>query len=254
VAERGFHSHAGWLALNGVGLGLVFATRHMRFFTSESLPAEGPRTSSPTVAYLGPMVAILAMTLLTGAFTSGFDWLYPARVLAAAGVLWVVRRDLGALRWTWSWQALAIGAGTFLLWMGLERSTTADAGSTLSAGLAMLSPAGANAWLAFRVFGSVVTVPLAEELAFRGYLTRRLISDDFESVPAGRFTWVSFLVSSSLFGALHGRWFAGTLAGMLYALALYRRGELTDAVLAHATTNTLIAVYVLTTASWSLWA
>jgi membrane protease YdiL (CAAX protease family) len=50
-----------------------------------------------------------------------------------------------------------------------------------------------------------------------------------------------------------GRWLAGTLAGMLYAIALYRRGQLVDAVLAHGTTNALLAVYVLTTGSWSLW-
>jgi exosortase E/protease (VPEID-CTERM system) len=253
VAERGFHSHAGWLALNSVGLGLVFATRRMRFFTSDSLAAERPRTSSPSVAYLAPLVAILATALVTGAFSSGFDWFYPARVLAAAAVLWAFRCDYFELRWTWSWPAVAIGAGTFLVWMALEPRTTSDAGATFSARLAALSPAGAIVWLAFRVVGSVVTVPLAEELAFRGYLTRRLISQDFESLPPGQFTWWSFLVSSVLFGALHGRWLAGTLAGMLYALALYRRGKLADAVLAHATTNALIAVYVLTTASWSLW-
>jgi CAAX prenyl protease-like protein len=98
-----------------------------------------------------------------------------------------------------------------------------------------------------------VTVPLAEELAFRGYLTRRLIAPDFECVPLGRFTWASFLVSSALFGALHGRWLAGTLAGMLYALALYRRRNLADPVLAHALTNALLAVHVLATGAWSLW-
>ena len=254
IAERGFHSHAGWLALIGVGLGLVFATRRMRGFTSETLIALGDGTSSPTVAYLAPLVTILAISLLTGAFTSGFDWFYPARVLAAAGVLWIFRRDHVELRWTWSWLAVAIGAGTFLLWMALERATTTTGDAAmLSAGLATLSPVGASAWLAFRAIGSVVTVPLAEELAFRGYLTRRLISDDFESVPVGRFTWSSFLITSALFGALHGRWVAGTLAGMMYALALHRRGALTDAVVAHATTNALIAIYVLTTGSWSEW-
>jgi membrane protease YdiL (CAAX protease family) len=55
------------------------------------------------------------------------------------------------------------------------------------------------------------------------------------------------------FGALHGRWLAGTLAGLCYALALYRRGRLGDAVLAHATTNALIAADVLATGTWSLW-
>src|SRR5207248_794031 len=53
-------------------------------------------------------------------------------------------------------------------------------------------PAGwAGLWLAFRVLGSVVTVPVAEGLAFRGYLLRRLIALDFQEVPLGRFTWMS---------------------------------------------------------------
>ena len=97
-------------------------------------------------------------------------------------------------------------------------------------------------------------MPLAEELAFRGYLTRRLIAAEFRDVPPGQFGWSSLLVSSVLFGTLHGRWVAGTLAGLLYALALYRRRELSDAVLAHATTNALIAADVLLAGAWSLWA
>jgi hypothetical protein len=39
---------------------------------------------------------------------------------------------------------------------------------------------------------------------------------------------------------------------MLYAIALYRRGELADAIVAHATTNGLIAGYALTTGDLSL--
>jgi CAAX prenyl protease-like protein len=90
--------------------------------------------------------------------------------------------------------------------------------------------------------------PVTEELAFRGYPARRLIAEDFAGVPVGRYTWCSFPLSSALLGALHTRWIAGTLARMLYALAVYRCGELGDAVLAHATTNALIAVYILTIA------
>ena len=99
----------------------------------------------------------------------------------------------------------------------------------------------------------MITVPLAEELAFRGYLVRKLISSEFESVDPRRFTWLSFLLSSILFGAIHDRWLAGTLAGMAFALALYRRGRISDAVVAHATSNALIAAFVLSTGSWSLW-
>ena len=96
-------------------------------------------------------------------------------------------------------------------------------------------------------------MPIAEELAFRGYLMRKLIADDFESVRLDQFTWVSFLVSSALFGVLHGQWLAGTFAGMVCAAALYRKGLLADAVVAHSVTNALLSAYVLTSHDWSLW-
>jgi hypothetical protein len=40
---------------------------------------------------------------------------------------------------------------------------------------------------------------------------------------------------------------------MGYGLVVYRRGQMSEAVLAHALTNALIAAYVLATGSWSLW-
>jgi membrane protease YdiL (CAAX protease family) len=62
-----------------------------------------------------------------------------------------------------------------------------------------------------------------------------------------------FMLSSFLYGALHGRWLAGTVAGMFYAWAMYRRGRVEDAIMAHATTNALIAAEVLLFGSWNLW-
>jgi CAAX prenyl protease-like protein len=100
----------------------------------------------------------------------------------------------------------------------------------------------------------VITVPIAEELAFRGFLIRRLISSDFEALGLRKFTYVSLLLSSVAFGLLHGdRWLAGTVAGLLYALALLKRGRIGDAVVAHATTNALLAAWVLFRGNWGLW-
>ena len=48
------------------------------------------------------------------------------------------------------------------------------------------------------------------------------------------------------------RLMAGTLAGMLYALILCRRRQLSDAVVAHAIT-TALAAYVVAAGAWSLW-
>jgi len=110
------------------------------------------------------------------------------------------------------------------------------------------------AWLLLRIAGAIVTVPIAEELAFRGYVLRRLKSADFESVDLRSFSLIPLVLSSLMFGVLHGqRWIAGTIAGMLYAMVMRRRGSLGDAIVAHATTNALIAALVLSGGSWSLW-
>lgn len=108
-------------------------------------------------------------------------------------------------------------------------------------------------WFAFRVIGTVVTVPIAEELAFRGYLLRKLVSSDFENVAPTRFTWFSFLGSSIVFGLLHQSFLAGTLAGAGFALAIYYRGNLVDAVVAHMTANALIAATAIGLSWWRLW-
>ncbi len=225
MAAGGFHSHAGWLAFNAVGLGLVACSRRSRFFRAGGEAHESPGGSNPTAAYLAPMLALTATMMITGALSAGFDRLYPLRVVAAGIVLWVYRRDHPDLRRTWSWGAAAIGVAVFAVWMALEPPPSRTGPDPLAEGLAGLPRALAAGWLIARVVGSVAVVPLAEELAFRGFLTRRLIAAEFTDIPPGRSSWPSFLISSALFGALHGRWLAGTLAGMLYAGALYRRGS-----------------------------
>ena len=53
-------------------------------------------------------------------------------------------------------------------------------------------------------------VPIAEELAFRGFLYRWLISRKFETVPFGQFSLIALFASSLLFGMLHERWLAAS--------------------------------------------
>ena len=254
VALGGFHSQAGSLGFLAISLGLVVASRLSRFFMADrTRPGAELGTANPTAAYLMPFLAIVATTMCTGAISStGFDALYPARIIAGGALLWYFRRQVPGRPFDGSWLAVAAGLGVFALWVALEPANPSGA-RALGSGYAGLPAAWGWAWLAARVAGSVVVVPLAEELAFRGYLTRRLIAADFEAVPPGRFTWLSFLLSSLAFGSLHGRWLAGTLAGLAYAGVYYRRGRVGEAALAHAVTNGCIAAAVLATGDWSYW-
>jgi hypothetical protein len=40
---------------------------------------------------------------------------------------------------------------------------------------------------------------------------------------------------------------------MLFAVAMYRRGALFDAIIAHSTANAMLSAYVLASNRWSLW-
>jgi exosortase E/protease (VPEID-CTERM system) len=258
IALGGFHSQVGWLGFIAVALGVVAITQRMPFFAAvqsdHEVKAHGPDS---TTAYLAPLTALLAVTMVSGVFLSGFDWLYPTRVLATAAAIWFFwRQSISWSQWVrgWSWDSVAIGVLVFAVWMGLEWAVgVPDTGSSIASVLGEMPVGLAAGWILFRILGSIVTVPVAEELAFRGYLLRRLIAANFDRLSVPRFTWFSFLISSVLFGALHGRWLAGTIAGMFYAWAWYRRGRVGDAIIAHATTNALIAATVLILGKWSLW-
>lgn len=265
IAMQGFHSHAGWIAFNIVALGTCLAARRIPALSlasgAEPTPLEGVGATpvaernapNPTLPFLLPFLAILAAGMLAGAASSGFEWLYILRVAAAAAALWCFRHRYRTLNWKVSWPSAALGVLVFLVWIGLEPLVGSPrSGEPIQ--LAQASEWARTAWLVVRILGAVVTVPIAEELAFRGFLLRRLFSADFESVPMRAFAWAPFLISSIAFGLLHGeRWLAGTIAGMIYALATMRRGRIGEAVAAHAITNALLAVYVLTSGNWQLW-
>lgn len=253
IAAGGFHSQAGWISFITVALLVVGVTHHMRLFAHRQGSAHVPASQHGRLAaaLLMPFVVLMGSTIVASAASAGFDALYPFKMLVTAGAIWFFRGVYRQLQWHWSWHSVAIGIAVFILWVLLER--TPDRAPTLPSDLAVLPAWLAVGWLAFRAIGSAVVVPLAEELAFRGYLLRKLAARKFEDVDPRRFSLFAFLGSSLLFGVLHGRWLAGTLAGMAYALAVYRKGRIGDAVVAHGITNALIAGDVLVFGQWSLW-
>jgi exosortase E/protease (VPEID-CTERM system) len=252
IALGGFHSQAGWIAFSGVTLAYAGALQHFRWFAKvDTQPAA---LDNRTAVFLAPFLVILAVSLLTHAASADFEWLYPLRLIAACCVLWSLRRSYIALDWSLSWIGPVIGVAVFALWIALERFVHPSTSTTMPVALAGASAATRTAWILIRVLAATTTVPIAEELAFRGFLLRRVMADDFETIPVGRLTWPALLVSSIAFGALHGtRWIAGTLAGLLYTVAVARRGKLGDAVIAHATTNAILAAYLLVYNQWQLW-
>ncbi|WP_074221790.1 type II CAAX prenyl endopeptidase Rce1 family protein [Rhodovulum sp. ES.010] len=97
-------------------------------------------------------------------------------------------------------------------------------------------------WYLARGLGTVLLVPLVEELFFRDYLEGKL------RLGQGR-AWAvaAALVSASAFAALHDRWAEALVAGLVFSWVCRRRGRIGDAVLAHAVANAVVYGVAVTT-------
>jgi exosortase E/protease (VPEID-CTERM system) len=252
VAMTGFHSQAGWIAFNLVALGISLISPRIQWLRAREREPRDQAGHNPVVAFLLPFAVILAAGMISRATADQFEWFYPLRFFAAAPILWFYRRDYNLGNWKPDWFPVVAGTMVFGLWLALDRGTHADNG--IATGLAAMSAPARIGWLSFRTLAAVTTVPLAEELAFRGFLLRRMISVEFEAVDFRRVWYPAVVGSSIAFGLMHGdRWLAGTFAGAVYAAAMLRRGRIGDAILAHSVTNALLAGWVLFAGKWSLW-
>jgi exosortase E/protease (VPEID-CTERM system) len=257
VAMGGFHSQAGWILFNAVAIAIMLVARRVQWITvshpSAVAPSPTVAAQNPALPYLLPFLLILAAAMVSRAASAAFEWLYPLRLIASGTALWLLRARYRKLDWHFGWQAPAVGTLVFALWLAGDFLLGLHPQDPLTRSGNPWIVAAQYVWLALRVASSVITVPIAEELAFRGFLIRRILTAGFEQLPATAFTLPSLLISSLAFGVLHGeRWIAGTIAGLVYAAIFVRRGRIGDAVAAHATTNGLLAASVLVTGHWNL--
>ena len=183
-------------------------------------------------------------------------WIYPAQTLLCGGLLlWFWReyefqaaRQLGFV--------LLLGVAVFCLWI-LPQALLGFAPRLDGFNPEIVSGHPAAYWttLAFRFLRLVVVVPLVEEIFWRGFLLRYLINEKFHSVPIGAFSWLSFVAVTVAFGFSHSRvdWIAALVAGAVYNWVAYRTKSLTSCIVAHALTNLLLGVWVMTTGQWGFW-
>jgi CAAX prenyl protease-like protein len=156
--------------------------------------------------------------------------------------LWHFRSEYNSLKLEWSWPAVGAGLLVFVVWIALD---TSELTPETQVALSIFASAETQSTfiVAAHMFSSVLIVPFSEEIAFRGYILRRLINSRVSQVRIGAFTLYSCSISSIIFGLTHDRWCVGTIAGFIYALVLYQKRNLGHAVLAHGVTNLLLVLW-----------
>jgi len=257
VAVQGFHVYAGWIYLITIVLGAVLWLDTSRWVSRAPPTMPAPARPAPMggedgTVFIIPLIVFLALSIVLGAFSSGLNWFYPANVLVSGLVASHYFGRVWRARSGYEWQALATGCLVAALWFVLVAPDPAEA-DKVAAELKSAPIRAVALWMMFRFIGSVIVVPIVEEMGFRGAIQPRL-GAMFSTVTGARSaTVLSIALTALLFGVLHSSILAAALAGALYGWLRHASGSLMAPMIAHAVTNFLISMYVLTSGNWSYW-
>jgi CAAX prenyl protease-like protein len=215
-------------------------------------------SESPELARIAPYACYAVLTFLQDKFTpEGKFWIYIAKTILGAWLIWQIRPFVKEMRWRCSWEAVVTGIAIFALWIGLDghypRLVKLDAGANP---WQQFGEGSALGWLyiVVHVAGMTLIVPPVEEIFYRSLLYRYLVKIDFLSMPLGQFHSLSFVVTSVIFGLMHpDRWIAGILCGLAYQGLVVWKNRLGDAMTAHAITNFLLGVWIVWQHAWNFW-
>lgn len=227
--------------------------------------------------YVAPMALYMVFLQAQNSWPRALVWIYPIKTVVVGCALWYFRRAYDELRGrpvSGGRLAVAVGLLVIVIWIALDPfypklTELIWRGERLlhhlfhapvppppgpPADPTVMQPGGLRwMFLAFRVAGACLVVPVMEELFWRGCAIRWLVREDFKQVPLGTFTWMSFGVTVLFFGLEHDQWLAGLIGGALYNWLYYRTKNLWACVVAHAVSNAALAGWVLATGDWKFW-
>lgn len=241
LAINGFHSHAGWMFFAILSVGICFAANSIAWF--RLVPARGPRTPSKAAlseiegitAQILPFIVLMAAVLLRSTFAENPDDLYPYQFAALVMVLIYVSRYWTALDWRIDPIAVVTGLVIAGFWIFATPQEAAGAGDP------------SLFWVLTRVLGTILLIPIVEELFFRGYIIDKFRGRD------GLMLALGVVVSAALFALLHDKWVLAGLAGLIFGWLVIRKGgRLTDAIVSHLIANAAIAGVAVYSGNWSL--
>jgi uncharacterized protein len=233
----------------------------------------------PALLRAGPFVVFVLFTALQGQFgEQSRYWVYALKTIVGGALIWIVWPYVREMRWSMSWDAVLAGVIVFGIWVGLDGIyPTLDTvlrqivcpvakhlgfeqwcASTPSPPKpwnphAVFSPTMAWAMVLVRLAGSTLVVPPLEEAFYRSFLYRYLTRPDFQAVPLSQFRRGPFLITAAIFGLAHVEWLPGILCGIVYQGLVLRHSRLGDAMTAHAITNGLLGLWIISRGDWHFW-
>ena len=235
--------------------------------------------ASPTLVRTVPFLLFVGLTALQGQFGEASRyWMYAAKTIVGAGLVWTTWPWISEMRWRFSLSALVVGVAVFTIWVGLDGWYPSIDALAKKVVRPLAQPLGLAKWCAapsspvtpwnphreftepfawafalLRLLGSTFVVPPLEEVFYRSFLYRYFIRPEFWTLPLRHFSWSALLVTSAIFGFAHYEWLPGILCGLLYQGLVLRHDRLGDSMTAHALTNFLLGIWVISRGAWHFW-
>ncbi len=114
-------------------------------------------------------------------------------------------------------------------------------------------PACAWCFLAVRFLGLVAVVPVIEEFFLRGFLMRFVVEPDWWKVPFGKVNTLAIVLGTVVPMAMHpAELLAAAVWFSMVTWLMLRTRNIWDCIAAHAVTNLLLGIYVVSTGEWQL--
>ena len=220
------------------------------------------QTRWPSLPYVLPFAVFMAFLAVQKYIPLSPVYEYPARDVLLIAVLVLFSRNVIDFRSSHRLESAVIGVAVFVIWVGpdmlfpsyrqhwlFQNSITGQIGNSVPENI-LMNPVV----LWSRIFRAVVLVPIIEELFWRAWLMRWLISPRFEKIPLGVFQPAAFFIVAAMFAAEHGPyWDVGLITGVIYNWWMVRTRSLGDCILVHAITNACLCGYVVATRHWEYW-
>ncbi len=113
-------------------------------------------------------------------------------------------------------------------------------------------PALAWAFLAVRLFGLVAVVPIIEEFFLRGFAMRFVMARDWWKVPFGEASAAAIVLGTAVPMLMHPELLAAAVWFSMITWLMIRTRSIWDCVAAHALTNLILGIYVVSSGNWRL--
>lgn len=191
----------------------------------------------------------IALTVAAMAFVVPGYRRYRFRVSLLAVVVGVVGVAVWVVICHRGWERAVLAPLGLAKFLGLGERPAYDPLTELAA-----TPAWAYTFLAIRFAGLALVVPVIEEFFLRGFLMRFVIRENWWAVPFGTLTPLAAVVGTAVPMLMHpAELIAAAVWFSLVTWLMWRTRNIWDCVAAHAVTNLLLGIYVVTQHEWQLW-